>query len=142
MTTLLNRRSIEKILPHRWPFLFVHEVLEIEEGRRIVGLLRIGEENLFLARDSKGLYLPPTVLAEAMAQVGAILVLYPVENRCRNIYFRSIEGTKFCARIGLGVEIRVEANMKRMRKRLGTLAVNAMRDGERVAKGVMSFALD
>ncbi len=141
MTTLLDRSGIEEILPHRSPFLFVHEVLEIEPGQRIVGLVRVGEDETFLARDAMGSYLPPTVLAEAMAQVGAILVLYPEDNRGRAIYFRSIDETEFFTRIGVGVELRVEAHVKRMRSRLGTLEVNATRDGVLAAKGVMSFAL-
>jgi 3-hydroxymyristoyl/3-hydroxydecanoyl-(acyl carrier protein) dehydratase len=76
-----------------------------------------------------------------MAQVGAILVLYPDENRGRTIYFRSIEEATFHRRLRAGERIRVTAEIRKLRSRYGSLAVEAFVDGELVAKGVMSFAL-
>jgi 3-hydroxymyristoyl/3-hydroxydecanoyl-(acyl carrier protein) dehydratase len=76
-----------------------------------------------------------------MAQVGAILVLYPDENRGRTIYFRSIEEATFARRVRVGERIRVIAEIRKLRSRYGSLAVEAFVDGELVAKGVMSFAL-
>ncbi len=141
VTTHLDRADIENILPHREPFLFVDSVIEIEDGKRIVGELGVNDAIRFLSRRDDGVFLPATVLAEAMAQVGAILVLHPEENRGRTIYFRAIEGAEFNDPVALGQTVRIEAEVRRMRARFGVLAVTAYVDGTVAAKGVMSFAL-
>jgi 3-hydroxyacyl-[acyl-carrier-protein] dehydratase len=139
--SVLGREQIEAILPHREPFLFVDEITEIVPGDHIVGGFLVKEKELFLSRDDSRPYLPQSVLAEAMAQVGAILVLHPEENRGRTIYFRSIDEAEFYQRVPVGARIRVEARVKKLRSRFGSLAVEAYVDSEVAAKGVMSFAL-
>jgi 3-hydroxyacyl-[acyl-carrier-protein] dehydratase len=139
--SLLGREQIEAILPHRPPFLFVDEITEIVPGDRIVGEFLVAEDELFLVREDGNRYLPQSVLAEAMAQVGAILVLHPEENRGRTIYFRSIEEAAFYRRVPVGARIRVEARVRKLRSRFGSLAVEAYLDSGVAAKGVMSFAL-
>lgn len=141
MTTHLDRLQIESILPHRDPFLFVDTVIEIEPLKRIIGELRVSEKIRFLARRNNSVFLPSTLLAEAMAQVGAILVLHPDENRGRTIYFRSIEGAEFDGRVELGQTVRIEADVRRLRSRFGSLGVTAFVGDHVVAKAVMSFAL-
>lgn len=141
MTPLLDRADIEAILPHREPFLFVDAVLEIEDGKRIVGELRVNDAIRFLSRRDHGVFLPATVLAEAMAQVGAILALHPKENRGRTIYFRAIEGAEFKAPVALGQTVRIEAEVRKMRARIGVLGVTAYVNEAVAAKAVMSFAL-
>lgn len=141
MTTHLDRADIEAILPHRAPFLFVDTVLEIEDGKHIVGELHVNEDIRFLSRRDDGVFLPATVLAEAMAQVGAILALHPEENRGRTIYFRAIEGAEFQDPVALGQTVRIEAEVRKMRARFGVLSVTAYVDDAVAAKAVMSFAL-
>lgn len=135
------RAQIESILPHRPPFLFVDSVERIVPGESIVGVFRVGEAVLFLAEDGEELYLPNTLLAEAMAQVGAILVLHPAENRRRTIFFRSIKEAEFHRRVPVGALVRVEAKVKKLRPRFGSLTVEAYVGEELAAKATMSFAL-
>jgi 3-hydroxymyristoyl/3-hydroxydecanoyl-(acyl carrier protein) dehydratase len=92
-------------------------------------------------REGDERYFPSTLLAEAMAQIGAILVLFPEENRGRTIYFRSIEDAEFSRRVPVGARVRVEAQIRKLRARYGSLAVEAFVEDELAAKGVMSFAL-
>jgi 3-hydroxyacyl-[acyl-carrier-protein] dehydratase len=140
--SVLSRSQIEGILPHRPPFLFVDAVSEIVPGERIVGEFRVKETELFLTRDGAGeSRLPPTILTEAMAQVGAILVLFPEENRGRTIYFRSIEEAEFRKPLLVGTTVRVEAKVKKLRSRFGSLEVEARAGDSLIARGVMSFAL-
>lgn len=138
---MLDRAQIQAILPHRPPFLFVDSISSIVPGERIVGDFLVKEGELFLAREAGELYFPSTLLAEAMAQIGAILVLYPEETRGKTIYFRTIEEAEFSARVEVGSLIRVEAEIKKLKSRYGSLAVEAFVEGELVAQGVMSFAL-
>ena len=138
---MLDRAQIQEILPHRAPFLFVDSISSIVPGERIVGEFLVKESERFLAREGDDRYFPPTLLTEAMAQVGAILVLFPEENRGKTIYFRSIEGAEFSRRVPVGARVRVEAQIKKLRARFGSLTVEAFVDGDLAAKGVMSFAL-
>ncbi|MGH9324716.1 MAG: 3-hydroxyacyl-ACP dehydratase FabZ family protein [Vicinamibacteria bacterium] len=138
---MLDRAQIESILPHRPPFLFVDSISAIVPGESIVGVFLVREKELFLAREGGETYLPATVLAEAMAQVGAILVLYPEENRGRTIYFRAIEEAEFLRRVLAGKRVRIEARVKKLRARFGSLAVEAYVDSDLAATGIMSFAL-
>jgi 3-hydroxyacyl-[acyl-carrier-protein] dehydratase len=141
----LNRSEIERILPHRSPFLFVDEVVELDAGRRVVGVVRTPETGFFLrGLPSDARYFPATLLIEAMAQVGAILVLYSEENQGRTIYFRSIEEARFHENVPAGATLRIEGDVRRLRGRMGTLAMKvflADAPDVLVAEGVMSFAL-
>lgn len=145
MSQVLNRSDIEGILPHRDPFLFVDEVLELVPGKHVVGLTRtpeVGGLGRGIASDTR--HFPPTLLTEAMAQVGAILVLHAEENRGRAIYFRSIEQAQFHRSVPAGATIRIEGEVRRMRGRMGTLEMKAFTEDQPdtpVAEGVMSFAL-
>ena len=138
---MLDRAQIQAILPHRAPFLFVDSISSIVPGERIVGEFLVTETERFLAREGDERYFPSTLLTEAMAQVGAILVLFPEENRGRTIYFRSIEEVEFSRRVPVGARVRVEAQIKKLRARFGSLKLEAFVEGKLAAKGVMSFAL-
>jgi 3-hydroxyacyl-[acyl-carrier-protein] dehydratase len=138
---MLDRVEIQRVLPHRPPFLFVDSISSIVPGERITGEFLVKETEPFLSLRGNEIYFPETLLTESMAQVGAILVLHPEENRGRTIYFRSIEEVEFTRRVEVGERIRVEAAILKMRSRYGSLAVEAFVGSELVAKGVMSFAL-
>jgi len=138
----LGPREIERVLPHRYPFLFVDRVLSLQPGERIVGLLEISESGRYLARVGEGgAFLPPTVLTEAMAQVGAVLVLYPEENRGRTLFFRAIERVRFRRPVPVGASVRIEGQVRRLRGRVGSLAMKAYLGEKLAASGVMGFAL-
>ena len=82
LTLPLEYAAIEKILPHRYPFLLVDRITELEMDKRIVGLKNISSNEPYLMRSPSGqMVLPPTILTEVIAQVGAILILSKPENR-------------------------------------------------------------
>lgn len=140
MAPLYDRDAIKAILPHREPFLFVHEILEMVPGDRVVGTVHVDESKLRngpVGKDS----VSATLLTEAMAQVGAILVLHRDEFRGRTIFFRAIDRARFRRPVPLGAPVRVEGIVRRLRGRLGSLEMKAFLEGTLVAEGVMSFAL-
>ena len=145
MSAVLDQSGIKGILPHRNPFLFVDEIVELAEGRRVVGVVLASETGFFLRGMPIGTrHFPATLLIEAMAQVGAILVLHAQENQGRAIYFRSIERAQFHQPVPAGAKLRIEGEVIRLRGRMGTLAMKAFLDhapDTLVAEGVMSFAL-
>ena len=78
----LDYAAIERILPHRYPFLLVDRITEFEVDKRIVGIKNVSLNERYLSHDDDGPpVLPPTILTEAVAQVGAIMILAKPENR-------------------------------------------------------------
>jgi len=142
VSAVLDRTGIEKILPHRDPFLFVDEIEELVVGERILGLVRVSDSAWYLVEDASGSsVLPPSLLTEAMAQVGAVLVMNTDENRGRTIFFRSINEINFHRKVPAGSTVRVEGVVRRLRGRLGSLQMKAYLGDEMVAEGIMGFAL-
>lgn len=121
--------------------MFVDTVTAIEEGKRIEGTLEVDSTKQFLIERKGVLHLPATVLAEAMAQLGAVLILFPEEYRGRTIYFRAIEKAEFHEEVPVGSVVRIEAEVVKIRSRFGVVAVKAWREETLVVDAVMSFAL-
>src|SRR4029078_7038719 len=95
-TLPLDYAAIERILLHRYPFLFVDRITEFEVDKRIVGIKNVAPDERYLAPPGRGRpALPPTILTEAVAQVGAIMILAKPENRQRLIFFAGIERVRF-----------------------------------------------
>lgn len=139
----LDYSAIERILPHRYPFLLVDRITAFEPDRRIVGIKNVTMSDRLLSSpgpDGRPA-LPPTVLTEAVAQVGAILILAKPENKDRLIFFMGIEKVRFRGSVHPGDVVEVEATVKRLRSRMGVLQGRARVGGRVVAHGTMTFAL-
>jgi 3-hydroxyacyl-[acyl-carrier-protein] dehydratase len=142
LTLPLDYTAIERILPHRYPFLLVDRVVEFEPDVRIVGIKNISRNETNLSQNpGEAPALPPTLLTEAVAQVGAILILSKEENRDKLIFFMGIDRVRYRRPVGPGDVVRIEAVVKRLRSRMGVLSGKATVNGERVLEGTMTFAL-
>ena len=138
----LDYSAIERILPHRYPFLLVDKITEFQPDQRIVGVKNVSSNEPYLSRPANGRpSLPPTILTEAVAQVGAILILAKPENKDQLIFFRGIERVRFRGAVHPGDVVLVEATVKRLRSRMGVLAGRATVNGRVVIDGTMTFAL-
>lgn len=138
----LDYTAIERILPHRYPFLLVDRVTELETDKRIVGIKNVSLNERYLSREG-GMppALPPTILTEAVAQVGAILILSKPENREKLIFFMGIERVRYRQPVRPGDVVEIEARVKRLRSKMGQLDGFARVDGRVVVSGTMTFAL-
>ena len=88
LTVPFDYQAIERILPHRYPFLLVDRITEFEVDTRVVGVKNVTGDESYLSRvHGQAPVLPPTILTEAVAQVGAILILAIPENREQLIEF-------------------------------------------------------
>ena len=96
LTLPLDYAAIERILPHRYPFLLVDRITELELDKRIVGIknVSLNERHLWLGGDGSPV-LPPTILTEAIAQVGAIMILAKPENRQQLPFFAGIKRVRY-----------------------------------------------
>jgi 3-hydroxyacyl-[acyl-carrier-protein] dehydratase len=142
LTLPLDHAAIESILPHRYPFLLVDRITELEVDKRIVGIKNVSLNERYLSHATGGSpVLPPTILTEAVAQVGAILVLAKPENRQRIPFFAGIERVRYRRPVVPGDVVVIEANVVRLRSRMGLLKGVARVNGVPVLDGSMTFAL-
>src|SRR4029079_14882700 len=114
LTLPLDYAAIERILPHRYPFLLVDRITEFEVDKRIVGIknVTLNERYLSHATDDPPV-LPPTILTEAVAQVGSVLILAKPENRDRLILFLGIERVRYRRPVYAGDIVEIEARVAR-----------------------------
>jgi 3-hydroxyacyl-[acyl-carrier-protein] dehydratase len=142
LTLPLDYSAIERILPHRYPFLLVDRITELEPDRRIVGVKNVSLNERYLAHEpGERPVLPTTILTEAIAQVGAILILTKPENRERLPYFMGIERVRYRRPVCAGDVVIIEAVVLRLRSRMGRLRGIARVDGRVAVDGTMTFAL-
>ena len=142
LTLPLDHAAIERILPHRYPFLLVDRITEFEEDKRIVGIKNVSNNERYLWEGPDGrLVMPPTILTEAIAQVGAILILAKPENRQRLPLFAGIQKVRYRKPVCPGDVMEIEATVIRLRNRMGLLRGIARVNGARVIDGTMTFAL-
>src|SRR5258708_12372840 len=95
LTLPLDYAAIERILPHRYPFLLVDRITEFEVDKRIVGIKNVSHNDPYLSHSGGEPTLPPTILTEAIAQVGAIMILAKPENRRSLPLFAGIKRVRF-----------------------------------------------
>ena len=142
LTLPLDCSAIQRILPHRYPFLLVDRITELEPDKRIVGIKNVSLNERYLSRQpGESPAVPPTILTEWVAQVGAILVLSKPENRGRLPFFSGIKRVRFRRPVYPGDVVEIEALVKRLRSRMGQLHGFARVNGRVVVDGTMTFAL-
>lgn len=123
-------KAILAKLPHRYPFLLVDRIIEYTEGKRIVGLKNCSINEPFFQGHFPGEPVMPGVLMlEAMAQVGAIMLMSQPDTAGKIPYFLSIEHAKFRRAVYPGDQLRIEIDVLRLRPRLSACAARVIVDG-------------
>ncbi len=139
---MLTRADIEKIIPHRDPFLFVDEISELEPGRRAVGRLRLTGEEFFFKGHFPGQPIMPGVLQmEALAQTGAVAVLTMPENAGKIGFLASMDSAKFKRVLVPGDELILETEIQRILAGVGMGEGRVFVDGKKVTWGRFTFAV-
>ena len=141
MTVVLDKAGIEEILPHRDPFLLLDEVIELEPGTRVVARKTVTEEDC--AGHFPGNPIMPGVkMVEALAQAGAVAVLYKEENRGKLALFAGIDDVRFKRVVRPGDVLTLECTVETVRGPIGRGKAKATVDGELAVRGTLTFAVE
>jgi beta-hydroxyacyl-ACP dehydratase FabZ len=135
--------EIMRILPHRYPFLLVDRIVELEPDKRIVGLKNVTINEPFFQGHFPGAPVMPGVLIiESMAQVGGVMIYRDLPDREKKlIYFTGIESAKFRRPVLPGDQLRIEMEMLNRRSNFGKMQGRATVDGKLVAEAIALFAI-
>ena len=139
-STVLGIEEIMKVLPHRYPFLLVDRILELEEGKRVVGIKNVTINEPFFQGHFPGHPIMPGVLiVEAMAQVGGMLMLGSIQQPdSKVVYFTSLDNVKFRKPVKPGDQLRFELDVIQTRGPLCKMHGVARVDGEVVCEADMA----
>lgn len=137
---MMDANEIQKFLPHRYPFLLVDRVLEMEKGRRIVGIKNVTiNEPFFVGHFPGHPIMPGVLIIEAMAQVGGILLCHSLGmQEGKLIYFIGIDKAKFRRPVLPGDQLRLELEILHLRSRNCKMKGKAIVDGKVAAEAELS----
>ena len=140
--TLLDVREIAKILPHRFPFLLIDKVVELDGYHRAVGIKNVTYNEPFFQGHFPGQPLMPGVLQlEAMAQLAGVLLMRKSDNQAKVAVLLSLDGVKLRKGVIPGDQLRIEVETIKVKARTGEVFARATVDGALVAEANMKFML-
>ena len=139
---MLDIAAIKEILPHRYPFLLVDRVLELEPGKRAVGIKNVTvNEEFFQGHFPQRPIMPGVLVIEAMAQIGGIMILAVEEHRGKLAFLGTIDNAKFRRPVVPGDTLHIEAVLTRARGNTGKVHCVAKVDDQVVAEAEIMFVL-
>ena len=139
---MLDINEIKKIIPHRYPFLLVDKIIEIEEGKRAIGLKNVtANEEYFNGHFPDYPVMPGVLIVEALAQVGAVAMLKLEDNQGRLAFFTGIDNCRFKKQVTPGDQLRLEVEIIRVKGPIGKGKGVATVNGELVCETEIMFAL-
>ncbi len=138
----MDIKEIMNILPHRYPFLLVDRIIELEPGKSAVGIKNVSiDEPFFQGHFPDYPVMPGVLIVEALAQLGAVAVLSCDEYKDKLPVFAGVDKFRFRRQVIPGDQLYLETNITRLRGTIGKGSAKATVDGETAAEGEVLFAL-
>lgn len=142
METLLTFDEIKKIIPHRYPFLLIDRIIELEDGKKCTGIKQVsGNEPFFQGHFPDYAVMPGVLIVEALAQIGAVAMLNLEENQGKLAMFTGIDKCRFKKQVTPGDTLQLEVEMTRVKGPLGKGVAKATVNGEIACSCEISFAI-
>ncbi|WP_053218133.1 3-hydroxyacyl-ACP dehydratase FabZ [Virgibacillus senegalensis] len=139
---MLDINEIKDIIPHRYPFLLVDEVTEIEEGKRVVGKKNVTiNEPFFQGHFPNYPVMPGVLIVEALAQVGAVVILNKEENKGKIGFLAGLDKCRFKRQVKPGDQLRLEVEIIKLKGPIGKGKAIATVDGETACEAEIMFAI-
>lgn len=139
---MLNIDQIKELIPHRYPFLLVDKIVELEEGKRAVGVKNVTvNEPFFQGHFPEYPLMPGVLIVEAMAQVGAVAMMSIEENKGKLGVFAGIDKVRFKREVRPGDILTMEVEMTSLRRNIGKATAKAYVGEDLVCSGELMFAL-
>ena len=135
-------REIMSCVPHRYPFLLVDRILELEPGKRVVAIKNVSINEPFFQGHFPGTPVMPGVLIlEAMAQAGAMMMLQAPELRGTISFLTTVDSAKFRHPVVPGDQMKITTEMGHRRGKMGKVKAHVEVDGKVVAEAELGFML-
>ena len=139
----LNSREIMEILPHRYPFLLVDKIIELEAGVKAVGLKNVtANEMHFLGHFPGNPIMPGVLILEALAQTGAVALLSEEENKGKLVFFGGVKSARFRKQVVPGDVLELHCVIIKRRGSVGIGSAKALVDGVVAAEAELTFAIE
>ena len=139
---MLNKEEIKKIIPQRDPFLMIDEVEDFVPGESAIAYKNVNIEAWYFKGHFPGNPIMPGVLiAESLAQTGAVAILSVDENKGKNALFGGIDKMRFKRQVVPGDRLKLEVKIVKRKGPIGVGEAIASVDGRVAAKGELTFAL-
>jgi 3-hydroxyacyl-[acyl-carrier-protein] dehydratase len=139
---MLDINEIKKIIPHRYPFLLVDRILEVEDGKRAVGLKNVSvNEEFFNGHFPEYPVMPGVLIIEAMAQVGAVALLKLPVYQGKIAMFAGIDNARFRQPVVPGDQLRIEVEFTKIKGPIGKGTGKVFVESKVVAEADLMFAI-
>lgn len=139
---MLDVNEIKAIIPHRYPFLLLDKVTELDPGTGAEGYKNVTiNEPFFQGHFPQEPVMPGALIVEAMAQLGAVAILSKDEFKGKTAYFAGIDKVRFKQKVVPGDVLNLKVEIIKMKKNIGIGKASATVEGKKVCEGELLFAI-